>query len=162
MSTKERIKQACRDVAERFGDAVELDEAGQAVFELDDDRECLIGLAENGEALALCVNVAPVLLDDRQALFRHLLVMNFEDAATRGAALGLTPEDEIVLRLTRPADALDAEALERLIGNLAVLARDLGSELMAWQRQAEPETATPPKPGPDPSDGRSTIHPDYA
>lgn len=164
MSTRDRLEQSLLDFGKQIGESLELDDDRTCVFELSDDHECLIAVSENGEAVTICVNVAPVEMTSREALFRHLLVMNYQDEVTEGATLGLTEEgDEIVLRLTRPGEGLDSASLERLVGNLATLAERLGAELMTWQeREAAAGGAPASSDDQDDDHGRPSIHPDYA
>lgn len=164
MSARDRLEQSLADFGKQIGEPLELDDARTCVFELSDDHECLVAVSESGEAVTICVNVAPVVMASREALFRHLLVMNYRDEVTEGATLGLTEEgDEIVLRLTRPGDGLDVATLERLVGNLATLAEKLGSELLAWQeREAGASGALAPTDDPEDGNRQPPIHPDYA
>ena len=118
-------------VEERLAELdLRLDEDGSCLVEIDDERECVIVLPEDSETLLFCVNVALVAELDRDGLYKRLLIMNFMDDATRGAALGLTPDGEVVaIRLTLTATDISAGDIERIIANLAGLAERLDHEL---------------------------------
>lgn len=107
-----------------------LDEDGSCLIEIDDERECVIVLPEDSEAVLFCVNVALVAELDRDGLYERFLIMNFMDDVTRGAALGLTPDGEVVaIRLTLTATVIGAGDIERIVANLAGLAEWLDQHL---------------------------------
>lgn len=114
-----------------------LDEDGSCLIEIDDDRECVIVLPEGSETLLFCVNVAQVAELDRDGLYEHLLIMNFLDDVTAGAALGLTPDGEVLaIRLTLRATDISSGDIERIVANLGNLAERIAHDLKDGRRAA--------------------------
>lgn len=108
----------------------ELDEDGSCLIEIDDDRECVIVLQEAAETVLFCVNVAAAAEVDYDGLYERLLVINFLDDVTRGAALGLTPDGEVIaIRLTMNARDIGAGDIERIVAKLAELAVRIDRDL---------------------------------
>ena len=96
------------------------------------------------DATLFCVNVAPVVTNEREALFKQLLVLNFTDEVTEGATLGLVPDgEEIVLRYTRDAEDLNYADVECILCNLIELAKKLEQMLLKWQRDHRAPSSEP-------------------
>ena len=130
------------DLGPDLGEDLAFDADGVCVFALGAAREGMIAVPEDGQAALFAVSVAPVPADAPEALFRHLLVLNFTDELTEGAAIGLAGEDEhIVLRYTADADALDLARVQRIVGNLTAAAARLEAALAAWQQARPPSGA---------------------
>ena len=134
-----------------------LDEDGSCLIEIDDDRECVIVQPEGSEMLLFCVNVALVAELDRVGLYEHLLIMNFLDDVTGGAALGLTPDGEVLaVRLTLRATDISGGDIERIVANLGNLAERIAYDLKdrrgaagAGTAASESEVQVPSTDGPD-------------
>ena len=136
------------------------DEDGSCLIEIDDDRECVIVVPEGAETVLFCVNVAATEELDREGLYEHLLIMNFLDDVTRGAALGLTPDGEVIaIRLTLNGTDIGTGDIERIVANLAELAERLERDLkdrhhgVGKSGRADSETAFPAPPSDDPGAG---------
>ena len=144
VSSRKHIESLLGPLSQDLGEDLSFDENDVCVFAAGKGRDGLIAMPKDGQAALFAVSVAPVSSDRPEALFRHLLVLNFTDELTEGAALGLAGEDaHIVLRYTADADALDLAAVQRIIGNLAAAAARLEAALAAWQQEQGPTGAAP-------------------
>ena len=120
---------------------LELDEEGSCLIGIDEERECMILLPEGSETLLFCVNVAPVAELEQDGLLERLLIMNLMDDETGGAALGLTPDGEVVaLRLTLHPTDIGGGDIERIVANLADLAERLSKDLKEGRGAADGAT----------------------
>lgn len=165
MNPRQRFEENIREYGRRIGESLEFDEDGSCYFELGEDRECLLSMPAESEVVVFCVNVTSVIMEHPEPLFRHLLIMNFTDEATRGTTLALTEGgDDIIIRYTRPADDLQVNDIEHLIGNMEAVAAALASALTEWQQnQVAGQAAASSEQGTDrdDEDGPPLQLPDY-
>ena len=124
MDTRKYIEEHLADLNQ------ELDEDGSCLIEIDEDRECVIVLQEAAETVLFCVNVAAAEELNHDGLYERLLVMNFLDDMTRGTALGLTPDGEVIaIRQTLNARDIGSGDIERIVARLAELAVRIDRDL---------------------------------
>ena len=131
MDIRKYIEERLADLNQGF------DEDDSCLIEIDDDRECVIVLQEAAETVLFCVNIAEAAELDHDGLYERLLVINFLDDVTRGAALGLTPDGEVIaIRLTMNARDIGAGDIERIVAKLAELAERLDRDLKDRRHRA--------------------------
>jgi hypothetical protein len=136
MPARLQVDQQLAELGEQDAVRLSLDDDGVCPIEFEDGRRGFVYVPPTDNLVVLCVSVAPVLLDERGALFGHLLQMNYLDDETQGAALCVdADETEIFLRYSLPAGRLDHDGIGRLLGALDERASALGAHLSDWQRE---------------------------
>ena len=136
MSVQHQVNQQLAALSQGGGEALRLNERGLCAIEIADEYEGHIYVPPTDNLVVFCLSVAPVTLDDRAALYAHLLAMNYLDEETQGAALCLDPtHSDILLRYSLPAEHLQHDSVARLLGALHERVTALAASLSEWQRE---------------------------